>query len=124
LPFAVLIIHAALQSIPVELYEAATVDGAGAWQRLTTITLPLLAPVITIILILRTSFAFAVFEEILAITQGGPGEATWVAAWYSYTRTFAPANNMVMGAASAYVLALLIGLFAIAYVRMVYRRIA
>jgi ABC-type sugar transport system permease subunit len=124
LPFAVLIIHAALQGIPRELHEAATVDGASAWQRFRSITLPLLMPVIVIILILRTSFAFAVFEEILAITQGGPGDASWVAAWYSYKLTFSPPNNIGMGAASAYVLALVIGLFAIAYTRLIYRRIA
>jgi multiple sugar transport system permease protein len=124
LPFAVLIIHAALQGIPRELHEAATVDGASAWQRFWAITLPLLTPVIVIILILRTSFAFAVFEEILAITQGGPGDATWVAAWYSYKLTFSPPNNIGMGAASAYVLALVVGLFAIAYVKLIYRRIA
>ena len=81
-------------------------------------------PVIIVILILRTSFAFAVFEEILAITQGGPGDASFVAAWYSYKLTFSPPNNIGMGAASAYVLALLVGLFAIAYVRLIYRRIA
>jgi multiple sugar transport system permease protein len=123
LPFAVLIIHAALQGIPRELHEAATVDGGSAWQRFRWITLPLLAPVIVVILILRTSFAFAVFEEILAITQGGPGDASYVAAWYSYKLTFSPPNNVGMGAASAYVLALLVGLFAIAYVRLIYRRI-
>jgi len=124
LPFAVLIIHAALQGIPRELHEAATVDGASAWQRFRWITLPLLTPVIIVILILRTSFAFAVFEEILAITQGGPGDASFVAAWYSYKLTFSPPNNIGMGAASAYVLALLVGLFAIGYVRLIYRRIA
>jgi multiple sugar transport system permease protein len=124
LPFAVLIIHAALQGIPRELHEAATVDGANAWQRFWSITLPLLAPVIVIILILRTSFAFAVFEEILAITQGGPGDASYVAAWYSYKLTFSPPNNIGMGAASAYVLALLVGLFAVAYVKLIYKRIA
>ena len=53
LPFAVLIIHAALQGIPRELHEAATVDGASAWQRFRSITLPLLTPVIIVILILQ-----------------------------------------------------------------------
>ena len=123
LPFAVLIIHAALQGIPRELHEAAAIDGANAWQRFRAITLPLLMPVVVVILILRTSFAFAVFEEILAITQGGPGDASFVAAWYSYKLTFSPPNNVGMGAASAYVLALLVGLFAIAYVRLFYKRI-
>ena len=123
LPFAILLVHAALQGIPRELYEAAAVDGASAWRRFWHITLPLLLPIIAIILILRTSFAFAVFEEILAITQGGPGDATWVAAWYSYKISFAPPNNFGVGSASAYVLALLIGLLALGYVRFVYRRV-
>ncbi len=123
LPFAILLVHAALQGIPRELYEQAAVDGATAWQRFWRITLPLLRPIIAVILILRTSFAFAVFEEILAITQGGPGDATWVAAWYSYKVTFSPPNNFGMGSASAYVLALLIGAMALIYVRFVYRRV-
>ena len=123
LPFAILLVHAALQGIPRELYEQAAVDGATAWQRFWKITLPLLRPIIAVILILRTSFAFAVFEEILAITQGGPGDATWVAAWYSYKVTFSPPNNFGMGSASAYVLALLIGAMALIYVRFVYRRV-
>jgi multiple sugar transport system permease protein len=63
-----------------------------------------------------------VFEEILAIIQGGPGDATWVAAWYSYKTSFAPPFNIGMGSASAYVLALIVGLFAIAYVRLFYQR--
>lgn len=123
LPFAILLVHAALQGIPRELYEAAAVDGASAWQRFIKITLPMLRPIIVIILILRTSFAFAVFEEILAITQGGPGDATWVAAWYTYKLSFAPPFNIGAGAASAYVLALIVGAAAILYVRFVYRRI-
>ncbi len=123
LPFAILLVHAALQGIPRDLYEQAAVDGASAWHRFWKITLPLLRPIIAVILILRTSFAFAVFEEILAITQGGPGDATWVAAWYSYKMSFAPPNNFGLGAASAYVLAMMIGLLAIFYVRVVYRRV-
>ena len=111
LPFAILLIHAALQGISEELYEAAAVDGAGAWQRFRHITLPLLQPIIVVILVLRTSFAFAVFEEILAITQGGPGDATWVAAWYSYRNGFSPPFDIGVGAASAYVLAMIVGLY-------------
>ncbi|MCC7276404.1 MAG: sugar ABC transporter permease [Alphaproteobacteria bacterium] len=124
LPFAVLLVYAALQGINRDLYEAAAVDGASAWRRFWHITLPMLRPIIVVILILRTSFAFAVFEEILAITQGGPGDATWVAAWYGYKVSFAPPFNIGMGAASAYVLALIVGLFAIAYVKLFYRRMA
>jgi multiple sugar transport system permease protein len=124
LPFAILLVYAALQGISRELYEAAAVDGATAWHRFRHITLPLLRPIIAVILILRTSFAFAVFEEILAITQGGPGDATWVSAWYSYKVSFAPPFNIGLGSASAYVLAMIVGALALFYVKFVYRRIA
>jgi multiple sugar transport system permease protein len=123
LPFAIILIHAALQGIPRELYEQAAVDGARAWHRFWHITLPMLRQIIAIILILRTAFAFAVFEEILAITQGGPGDATWVSAWYSYKITFAPPSNFGMGAASAFILALMIAAIALVYLRVVYRRV-
>jgi ABC-type sugar transport system permease subunit len=122
LPFAILLVHAALQGISQDFYEAASVDGAGALQRFWYITLPLLRPIIVVVLVLRTSFAFAVFDEVLAITQGGPGDATWVASWYSYKKGFAPPFDIGAGAASAYVLAMMVGLFAIAYVRLIYRR--
>lgn len=123
LPFAILLIHAALAGMNRELFEAAAVDGANAWQRFYHITLPLLMPVIVVLLILRTSFAFTVFEEVLAITQGGPGDATWVAVWFSYKRSFAPPFDIGLGAASAWVLAIIVGLLAIAYVKFLYRRI-
>jgi ABC-type sugar transport system permease subunit len=123
LPFAILLIHAALEGIAPELYEAAEIDGTTAWQRFRHVTLPLLRPIIVVILVLRTSFAFTVFEEVLAITQGGPGDATWVAAWYSYRRSFAPPFDIGIGSASAYVLALVIGLLALGYVKLLYRRV-
>lgn len=122
LPFAILLVHAALQGIGKELYEAAAVDGATAWQRFWRVTLPLLTPIIVIILVLRTSFAVTVFEEVMAITQGGPGDATWVAAWFSYKKSFAPPFDIGLGAASAYILALVVGAFALVYVKAIYRK--
>ena len=122
-PFNVLLYHAALQSIPGELYEAASVDGASGWQRFRGVTLPLLRPVITVSLVLRTTFAFMVFDEILAITQGGPGNDTWVAAWFTYKVSFQPPFNLGLGAASAWALALIVGAISLAYVRLLYRRV-
>lgn len=123
LPFAILLIHAALQGINKELFEAASVDGAGAWHRFRHITLPLIMPVIVVLLVLRTSFAVAVFDEILAITQGGPGDATWVASWYSYKKGFAPPFDIGAGAASAFLLALLVATMALIYIKLLYRRV-
>ncbi|MCP5155857.1 MAG: sugar ABC transporter permease [Ectothiorhodospiraceae bacterium] len=122
LPFAILLFHAALQGLPKDVYEAARVDGAGAWRCFWHITLPLMRPIIAVVVILRTSFAFLVFDEVLALTQGGPGDATWVASWFSYKKSFAPPFNIGLGAASAYVLALVIGLLAVFYVKVLYRR--
>jgi ABC-type sugar transport system permease subunit len=122
-PFNILLYHAAIQGIPAEIYEAAAVDGASPWQSLWRLTLPLLRPIVAVTLILRTTFSFMVFDEILAITQGGPGNDTWVAAWYTYRMAFQPPFNLGLGAASAWVLAIVIGLAAIAYVRLVYRRL-
>lgn len=118
-PFAALLFHAALQGIPAELYEAAEVDGASVWQRFWTITFPLLRPVMAVLLILRTAFALTIFEEVFALTQGGPGTATWTAAWYSYNLTFSQIK-FDTGAASAFVLTLVIAAFAVIYFRFVY----
>jgi len=64
-----------------------------------------------------------VFEEVLAITQCGPVDATWVAVWFSYKRSFAPPFDFGVGAASAYVLALIVGALALVYVTLIYKRI-
>lgn len=121
-PFSALLYGAALRTIPNELYEAAMIDGAGAWQQFKTITLPLLRPTTTVLLILRTAFSIMVFEEIFAMTQGGPGDATWVAAWYTYSYAFRY-FDFGIGASSAWVLTLIIGVAAMLYIRLIYREI-
>jgi multiple sugar transport system permease protein len=122
-PFNILLYHAGLRGIPRDYYEAASVDGASGWRSFWHITLPLLRPVIAVSLILRTAFGFMVFDEIFAITQGGPGNATWVAAWYTYRTAFQPPFNVGLGAASAWVLALILALAGLAYARLVGRRL-
>lgn len=122
-PFNILLYHAGLRGIPRDYYEAAEVDGASGWRRFWHISLPLLRPIIAVTLILRTTFAFMVFDEIFAITQGGPGNATWVAAWYTYRAAFQPPFNIGLGSASAWVMALILGAAAIAYARLVGRRL-
>lgn len=121
-PFSALLYGAALRTIPVDLYEAAMIDGASAWQQFQNITLPLLRPTTTVLLILRTAFAIMVFEEIFAMTQGGPGDATWVASWYTYSYAFRY-FDFGIGASSAWALTLIIGVAAILYIRLIYREI-
>lgn len=104
-PLAALLMLAGLQTIPGELYEAATVDGASPWQRLTRITLPLVRPTMMVVLIFETIFALKVFDIIYVLTGGGPGNATTVLGWEIYSKTF---RQLDFGNGSA--LAILLGL--------------
>jgi multiple sugar transport system permease protein len=121
MPFSALLYHAALAGIPKEIYEAAEVDGATSWQQFWHITLPLLRPVTAVLLILRTAFAIMIFDEVFALTNGGPGDSTWTAAWYSYWTTFR-LIRFDTGSASAFILAVVIFIFAWIYVKFIYRR--
>jgi multiple sugar transport system permease protein len=87
--FAALIILAGLQTIPDELYEAAAVDGATAWQKFRRVTLPLLKPALLLALLFRTIDAFKVFDLVFVMTQGGPADATNVLQFYGYKKIFA-----------------------------------
>jgi multiple sugar transport system permease protein len=75
-PFVILLLLAGLQQLPVEVFEAAEVDGANSLQRFRFITLPLLMPTILIVLLLRIVEALKVFPTIYVMTGGGPGDAT------------------------------------------------
>ena len=87
--FAALLILAGLQTIPDELYEAARMDGAGAWQRFVRVTLPLVRPAVLIALLFRTVDAFRVFDLVFVMTQGGPADSTTVLQFYGYKKLFA-----------------------------------
>lgn len=75
-PVVAFILAAGIQSLPVDLYKAARVDGASAWQIFREITLPLLRPVILVALLLRIMDAFRIFDIIWTLTFGGPGRTT------------------------------------------------
>ena len=83
-PFVFLITLAGLQGLPSELYDAARVDGAGPAQNFRYLTLPLLAPLLWLILLLRLVEAFRVFDIPVSLTLGGPGRATEVYSLYTY----------------------------------------
>ena len=87
-PFAFLIFTAGLQSLQVEPYEAAKVDGASYWQIVRRITLPQMTPIIAIVLMFRTLDAFKTFDTIYMITNGGPGNATDVLSFRIYQKAF------------------------------------
>ncbi|HKK27024.1 MAG TPA: sugar ABC transporter permease [Gemmatimonadota bacterium] len=83
-PFVALLLLAGLQNIDASLYEAAKIDGAGAWDRFRYVTLPLLKPAILVTLVFRTLDAFRVFDLVYVLTGGGPGTATEPIALYTF----------------------------------------
>ena len=87
-PFVFLLSLAALQSLPMEPYEAAAVDGANSWQIFRHLTLPMVAPILLIIAIIRLVGAFKVFDLVYILTFGGPGSSTQVASFYIYKMAF------------------------------------
>jgi multiple sugar transport system permease protein len=88
IPFNMLLLLAGLQGIPPTLYEAASVDGANAWQRFRSLTLPLMRPVSLSVLLLGIIYTFKVFDLIYVMTAGGPVDATTVLPIYAYQLTF------------------------------------
>jgi ABC-type sugar transport system permease subunit len=115
-PFAALIILAGLQSIPDDLYEAASVDGATPWQKFRHLTLPLLKPALLLALLFRTSDALRVFDLVFVMTQGGPADATNVLQFYGYKKTFA--EGMIgYGSAIAVTVFFMSLVLALAYLR-------
>jgi multiple sugar transport system permease protein len=93
-----LIFLAGLRQIPAELYEAAAIDGAGAWARFVRITLPMLSPVTFFNLVMQTITGFMVFTQAFIVTGGGPMDTTLFYALYLYRRAF---ESFQMGYASA-----------------------
>ena len=85
---AMVIYLAGLQDIPVELYEAAALDGASAWQRMRGVTIPLLTPVILFNVVVGMIYGFQYFVEPYIITQGGPADSTLTYALYLYNTAF------------------------------------
>jgi multiple sugar transport system permease protein len=102
-PFAFLVILASLAALPPDIYEAARIDRASAWQRFRRITLPLIRPAIVIVLIMRTMIALSAFAAIFAATGGGPGTATEILNLYAYRTSFSELN-LGYGASLAVVL--------------------
>lgn len=102
-PFAFLVLLASLASLPPDIFEAARIDRAGAWQRFRHITLPLIRPAIVIVVIMRMMVALSAFAAIFAATGGGPGTATEILNLYAYRTSFSE-FNFGYGAALAMVL--------------------
>ena len=109
IPFFAITLLAALQSIPEDIYEAAEIDGASRLQAFWTLTLPLLAPVIAITVLLRTIWIANFADLIVVMTNGGPADTTQTVATYIFTQAF---RRLDFGYASAIAVVLLLLLLA------------
>jgi len=108
-PFAFLVLLATLATLPPDVYEAARLDRASAWQRFRYITLPLIRPAVVMVVILRTMTALSAFAAIFAATGGGPGTATEILNLYAYRTSFTELNIGYGSALAMVLLAITLG---------------
>lgn len=118
-PFAVLVLLAGLESLPVAPFEAAQMDGASRWGEFWYITMPLLAPVIAVVLLIRTMDAFREFDKIFIMTGGGPGTATQTLPIFLYRAGFQD-FNMGFSAATGVVMLIIVTIVSAFYVRRIH----
>ena len=119
LPFFGISILAGLQTIPVDLHESATIDGAGTWGRFRYVTLPSLLPVIFIVTVFSIVITFFDFQLVYVLTGGGPANSTHLMATYAYSLSMG-AGQMGLGSAVALSMVPVLGLLLVAltfYVR-------
>lgn len=116
-PFVVICVLARLQSVPLELYDAAKVDGAGVMRRFLDVTLPQLKEVLIVVIVFRTIWTFNKFEEIYLLTKGGPGTSTFNLAVYSFEQSMA-SLRLGVGAATGVVMMIMLLIGSIVYLRV------
>ncbi|MDN3258708.1 sugar ABC transporter permease [Streptomyces sp. CSDS2] len=116
IPFNMVILYGGLQEVPRELYEAAALDGASAWRTFRSITLPTLRPVITVVLVLGFMSTVKILDLILALTDGGPADATQTLGTLTYQNSFVRLD-FGAGAVVGNVLILISAVFAVFYLR-------
>ncbi|MET7638744.1 sugar ABC transporter permease [Streptomyces sp. NPDC005438] len=118
-PFMLVALLGALQSIPSELYEAAEMDGAGPWQRFRNITLPGVRGVSSTVVLLSTIWTFNMFPVIYLLTRGGPEDSTEILVTYAYRLSFVNSpRDFATSAAWGVIILLLLSLFAVVYRRV------
>lgn len=113
--FNALLFYTGLQAIPPYLYEAARIEGAGAWRTFWSVTLPLLRPIVVFVLVTSVIGSFQIFDTIAVTTQGGPGSATRSVVWYIYVSAF---GSFRMGYASAMSCVLFLGLICVTLLQL------
>jgi multiple sugar transport system permease protein len=115
-PFVVICVLARLQSVPLELYDAAKVDGAGVIRRFADVTLPQLKEVLIVVVVFRTIWTFNKFEEIYLLTKGGPGTSTFNLAVYAFEQSIANLK-LGVGAATGVIMMIMLSAGSVIYLR-------
>jgi multiple sugar transport system permease protein len=121
-PLMFLILLAGLQSLPVEPFEAARVDGASGWRIFVDQTLPMLRPVLAVAIALRTIDAFTTFDQVFVLTKGGPGTSTQLISIYGYNTAF-KFTEFGYGTAMLLTVALVVLAFAALTVRLIRKQV-
>lgn len=122
LGFCVVIYLAGLQGVPQELYEAASIDGAGAFMRFRKVTWPMLAPSVTITTVLTLISGFKVFDQIQVITNGGPGTGTTETLAFDIVQTGVNGIHIGYSAAMATVMLVMVAVLSTVVLRLLQRR--
>ena len=120
-PLVTLLVLAALQSIPEDLFEAARLDGASAWRRFRAITFPAIAAPLGVALVLRTIDAFKIFDIIYVMTRGGPVDSTKTLSFFVYQESFSYLRAG-SGAAYAILMTLMCALLITLYLLMLWHQ--
>jgi multiple sugar transport system permease protein len=113
-PFLIIVLLAGLQSLPPEVFEAATVDGANAWQTFRDITFPLLLPTSVTVILIRALEAFKLFDIVAVMTGGGPGTSTESVTWYTYLAALTY-GRLGYASAMAYSLLIMVTIFCLLF---------
>jgi len=119
--YVTIILLAGLRSLPSEPIEAAAIDGAGRLAAFRFVTLPILRPYILVALLLRTIFEFRAFDNIYAMTGGGPANSTMVLSMYTYLVTFVQFDFSI-GAAAAWLMLLMSLVLCVLFILVIRRR--
>jgi multiple sugar transport system permease protein len=114
MPFVFLVLFSGLQAVPLDVVEAASVDGAGGWARFRWVELPYLRPLLLLVLVFRVTDTLRVFDHVQVLTMGGPGSATEFLSLYLYRIAFKFSNLNYASALALYVVVVVSFLFAAA----------
>jgi multiple sugar transport system permease protein len=119
-PFMVLILLSGMQSVPVDIGEAADLDGLSRWQQLRRIILPFIRPVVVVVLLIRLIDSIRGFDLLYILTRGGPSTATFILSIHSYIKGFTE-GDMGSASAIAWVTVILVNILAVGFLRLLSR---